>query len=90
MKFPGTSNEPISIKLDKEKIEITVGKSITLKATVTPSNANQKVTWSSNNKAIATVSSSGVVKGIKEGNATITVKTVNGKTAKCSVTVKKK
>ena len=90
VKFPETSTNPASVKLDKTTVNLLVGKSITLKATVSPNNANQKVTWSSNNKAVATVSSGGVVKGIKAGTATITARTVNGKTAKCVVTVIKK
>jgi len=94
VKFPGQSTNPTtnptSVTLNKVKAEVKVGSSITLKATVSPSGADKKVTWSSDNKKIATVSSGGVVKGIKEGKATITVKTVNGKTAKCVVTVKKK
>lgn len=44
-------------------------------------------TWSSSKKSVATVSSSGVVKGIKPGTATITGKK-NGKSFKCKVTVK--
>jgi len=77
-----------SVKLDKSSIKIVVGESVTLNATVSPGNASFKnVTWSSGNKNIATVSSSGVVTGVKNGKATITAKTVNGKTAKCVVTV---
>ena len=34
--------------------------------------ANKKITWKTSDKKIATVSSAGVVKGIKEGTATIT------------------
>ena len=48
------------------------GKKITLKATVTPEKASQKVTWSSSDTSIATVSSKGVVKGVKAGKVTIT------------------
>ena len=44
-------------------------------------------TWKSSKKSVATVTSSGVVKGIKPGTATITGKK-NGKTFKCKVTVK--
>ena len=45
------------------------------------------VTWSSSNTAIATVTSSGVVCGIKEGKATISAK-IGGRTGTCVVTVK--
>ena len=46
-----------------------------------------KVTYTSSNKKVATVTSKGVVKGIKKGKATITVK-CNGITKKFVVTVK--
>ena len=66
------------------------GKSIKLKATIMPSNAdNKKVTWKSSNKRVATVSSKGKIKAKNKGTAIITVKTKDGKkTAKCKVTVK--
>ena len=47
-----------------------------------------KVTYSSNKKSVATVSKSGVIKGVKKGTAVITVKTYNKKTAKIKVRVK--
>ena len=81
-----------SVSLDRSKRTLKKGKSFKLKATILPTNAtNKKVTWKSSNKKIATVSSKGVVKGIKPGKATITVTTKDGKKkAKCKVTVKKK
>ena len=71
---------------------MTVGETQTLTATITSSNAtNRSVTWSSSNKNIATVSSSGVVSAKAAGSATITVTTNDGgKIATCSVTVKAK
>ena len=80
-----------SIKLNATKKTIYNGKSFTLKATVNPKNAaNKAVTYKSSNKKIATVTSKGVVKGIKPGKATITVTAKDGskKSAKCTVTVK--
>ena len=65
------------------------GATRTLTATVLPANAsNRNVTWQSSDSAVATVDASGVVTGIAEGTATITVTTVDGnKTASCAVTV---
>ena len=61
--------------------------SIALTATVKPDNATYKtVTWSSSNTSLATVSSSGVVVGKKEGTVVITA-TADGKSATCTVTV---
>ena len=81
-----------SVSLDKSNVSLEVGNgavitSTTLKANITPSNAtNKTLTWSTSNSKVATVSS-GTVKAVGEGSATITVKTNNGKTATCKVTV---
>lgn len=78
-----------SVKLNASSRTIEVGDTISLKATVSPSNAtNKAVTWSSSNTSVATVSSSGVVKGKAAGTATITVKTKDGgKKYTCKVKV---
>jgi uncharacterized protein YjdB len=62
---------------------------VQLTATVLPTNAgNKNVTWSSNNPAVATVNSAGLVSALTAGSATITVTTVsNGFTDTCVVTV---
>ena len=62
------------------------GKKITLTASVSPAEASQKVIWSSSNKKIATVSSKGVVKGIKAG--TVTIKAVSGANSRVTKTFK--
>lgn len=67
--------------------ELKIGESITLSPSLTPSDAVTTYTWSSDKKSVATVSSSGVVTGISEGTATITVSTENGLSAQCSITV---
>ena len=59
---------------------VNVGESITLTATLDPSNATTTFTWSSDDTSIATVSSSGVVTGVKVGSTKVRVKTSNGKT----------
>ena len=77
-----------SISLDKQTLKVGLGKtSEALNVTFTPANAtNKTITWSSNPTSIATVTD-GKVTGVKEGTATITATTANGKTATCSVTV---
>ncbi|MBR2315258.1 MAG: Ig domain-containing protein [Clostridia bacterium] len=80
------------IKLNKTSLTIYVGETYSLKASVSPSNAsNKKVTWSSSDKKVATVSSSGKITAKKAGKVTITVKAKDGsgKKATCKVTVKK-
>ena len=77
------------VKLDKTKATIQKGKSMTLKATVTPSALLDKsVIWKSSNTKVATVSSTGKVKGVKAGTATITcISNLTGAKATCKVTV---
>ena len=77
-----------SVSLDTTSVSIKEGKTTTLVATISPSNAtNKNVTWSTSNFGVATVSN-GVVTGISAGSATITVRTADGnKTATCDVTV---
>lgn len=87
-----TVTRPASgIKLSEKKATVTIGKKLTLKATVLPSDAsNKKVTWISGNTDRATVSSKGVVKGLKQGYVTITAKTADGSySASCKVLVAK-
>ena len=80
------SVEPTSISLPSSKT-VKVGESFTMTYTLTPSNATTTLTWSSDDTSIATVSSSGVVKGVKAGTTKIRVKTTNDKTDYCSVSV---
>lgn len=79
---------PQKITLNKTSVKMTAGATATLKATVSPSGvANKKITWSSSNSSVATVSSSGKISSKTPGKAVITAKTSNGKTAKCTVNV---
>ena len=78
-----------NISLNKSKTYIKKNKTEVLKVTLTPSTLSDKsVTWKSSNKSIATVSSSGTVKGVKYGTATITCTSkATGLSATCKVTV---
>lgn len=77
-----------SITLDKSTAEVKSDSTLTLKATIKPSNATDKtLTWTSSNNKVVTVSSKGVVTPVSKGTATITVKTENGLTDTCKVTV---
>lgn len=79
------------IALNKETLELTKGNSETLIATVEPVNAtNRKITWSSDNTAVATVDENGKITTVSEGTAKITASSNDGsdKSATCVVTVK--
>lgn len=72
-------------RLNKRKATIYVGGTVKLKVL----HKKKSVKWSSSKKAVASVSKSGLVKGKKEGTATITART-GGKKFSCKVTVKAK
>ncbi|MDD6619041.1 MAG: transglutaminase domain-containing protein [Clostridiales bacterium] len=76
-----------SLKLPSSKVEVKKGKTFTLKPVVAPITSQSKVTYSTSNKSVATVSSSGVIKGVKKGTAKITVKAGTKKVV-CTVIVK--
>lgn len=76
------------ISLSLSQSGLMLGETLKLTASVFPVNATNKlVTWSSNNTAVATVSSSGVVSSKAVGTAIITAKTADGKSASCVITV---
>ena len=54
---------------------------------VTPVTSQEKVTYTSSNKKIVTVTSGVVIKGLKKGNVTITIRSGSKRTT-CKVTVK--
>jgi uncharacterized protein YjdB len=78
------------VELNKTSLDMKVGDSETLTATVAPTEAtNKAVTWKSSKESVATVDSEGKVTAVAAGEATITVTTTDGeKTAECKVTVK--
>lgn len=78
------------VKLNKTGITLKKGKSYQLKATVTPSGASKSVKWTTNKKAVATVTSKGKVTAKKKGTCYITCTANDGskKYKKCKVVVK--
>ena len=73
--------------LDRNSINLNIGSTYELSATVGPSNAIDKnVVWSSSDTSVATVDNTGLVTVVGPGTAVITVKTVvGGLTASCVV-----
>ena len=77
------------VLLDKTSLDVVVGNTVTLVATIKPSNAtNKNVIWTSSNTSVATVSATGVVSTLLPGTVNIVVTTEDGKyTAMCKITV---
>lgn len=90
-----TATCKVTVIISTEKIYLTPalcikkGSTKTLKASIFPANTTDKVTWSTSNKKVVTVTAKGKIKGVKTGTATITATMTNGKKATCKVTVVK-
>lgn len=82
-----TTVYPKSINISNNDITLKVGSTISVVATVLPSDANQSLSWTSSNSRVATVDSNGLITAISPGTATIVAKTVNDITANIKVTV---
>jgi hypothetical protein len=75
------------LTISSAKLTLAKNEKVTLQSVVTPVTSQQKVTYTSSNKKVATVSSKGVITAKKAGKATIRV-TSGSKSVKCVVTVK--
>ncbi|HCW3278510.1 TPA: Ig domain-containing protein [Listeria monocytogenes] len=64
---------PSSVTVDHDTITVKVGETSTITASVLPAGASQEVTFTSSNPPKAKVNASGVVEGVAEGTANITV-----------------
>ena len=82
----GKSVPANKVNLSLETVNLEVGDTVTLKATVDPENTTDQLAWSSSNNTVATVDENGKVTAVGAGKATITAKAGN-QTATCEVTV---
>ncbi|MCM1194433.1 MAG: Ig-like domain-containing protein [Firmicutes bacterium] len=76
-------DKDVKITLDKTEESLVIGGSVTLTATASDGST---VSFTSNKPEIATVSATGVVTGVSQGNAVITAKSGTA-TATCAITV---
>lgn len=78
------------VRLNKTSTVLNLGNYEALRATIIPANATNKgINWSSSNVKVATVTSTGVIKAVGTGKATIYAITADGKfKASCSIIVK--
>ena len=79
--------DPTAVSFLDDDVNVMIGDTIKLTLAFMPADAETVVTWSSDNEQIATVDGGGVVTGVAEGTAVITVTTENGLSANCEVTV---
>ncbi|MDR0884471.1 MAG: Ig-like domain-containing protein [Oscillospiraceae bacterium] len=77
---------PTKIALSKTTATVIEGKTVTPTVKATPAKADTAVKWKSGNDRIATVTSKGVIKGVKSGTVTITA--TSTKNAKLKATIK--
>ena len=86
--------KPVPITgISLDDAEVSVGRTIQLKPKFTPADTTQRgVTWESSDETKATVDENGLVKGIAEGEVTITATSKENQSIKasCKVTVTKK
>ena len=79
---------PESITLDKSSISLTtVWQTEQLTATLTPTPCDQRITWTTSDSTVATVSTTGLVTCVTPWTCTITATTSNGLTATCGVVI---
>lgn len=85
---PTAKPKSVRMNVKKATLDVKKKKTIQLKATVSPANASQKVTWTPGNKNVVIVDKNGLVTAAGRGTATVTAKTSNNKKATCRITVK--
>jgi uncharacterized protein YjdB len=67
---------------------VSAGSTSRLAARVSPAGSTSTITWKSSNAKVLKVDRAGLVTAVRKGKATVTVRTSNGKTASCTVTVR--
>ena len=81
------AKKPGKVTLSKRELSLSEGMTATLKASLPSGTASGALTYKSSKPGCVTVDENGNLTALAAGNATITVSTYNGKTAKCKVTV---
>jgi len=87
--FTSDNNQYIrEVNLNTNNLTLDIGESYTFSARTIPSNVrDNRLTWTTSNSKVISISDTGRVRAIKNGNATIKVRTSNGKEDSCKITV---
>lgn len=83
---PGPTTDA-TITVNPAELTLSPGDQERLKAVVDPAGTSLNITWSSDNEAVATVSTAGLVTAVADGTATITASAEGAKAGTCVVTV---
>ena len=78
---------PQKVVLSTSSVSMDKGEGYQITGRIEPADANQYITWSSNNTGVVTVNSSGYITGVNNGKATITAKASNGISKSCEIIV---
>jgi len=88
IRFTDYVAEPDCVTLNKTSLDMQVGDSEMLIASITPvASQNKELTWTSSNEAVATVNDFGEVTAVGNGTCVITATLEGGASATCTVTV---
>ena len=82
-----TDNYPKSLTVSPQSLNLKLGGSSQLIASVLPEKSNNQISWSSTNSRVATVDSNGLVSAVGMGSATIIARTINDITYNVNVLV---
>lgn len=79
-----------SLSMEQDEMDVFIGETRKMVATILPSDALQELSWSSSRPAVATIDATGNLHAVAEGMTVIVATTVDGSnlTATCIVTVK--
>lgn len=80
--------ESITVTTTGDQTTLKAGETLKASATVLPAEASQEVVWSTSAPEILTVSESGILKGVAEGEATVTATSTKKDSVKGSLTIK--
>ncbi len=87
-RYPGADEEVEDIWFDEDSITLEIGKTLTLEPRIEPEDAEgAELSWKSSSSTVLSVSTTGKIKALKTGTATVTATAEDGSKKKASVKV---